>query len=311
MGGFAVPQQIFLSVDQTSNALLDGSVAGIMGLAFQSLASTKALPFWQALVNNNSWTSPEMSFWLTRFINDNNAQSEEPGGVLTLGGTNSSLFTGDIQFLNMPSDVTESFWLLQMSSITVQGNNVQIATGNEAMSAIDTGTTLIGGPSTDVQNIWAAVPGSSPLTGNMAGFYGFPCSTKVEISLSFGGNSWPINTADMNAGSAGTDGQCMGAIFDLSAGSSAGGGAGNPNWVVGDTFLKNVYTVFRSSPPSIGFAQLSNAAGGSGTPGSGTPQASGSSPLPTGRGATSFRTTSIRAISPPLLLALITSALML
>ena len=63
------------------------------------------------------------------------------------------------------------------------------------------------------------------------------CSTKVEISLSFGGNSWPINTADMNAGSAGTDGQCMGAIFDLSAGSSAGGGAGNPNWVVGDTFL--------------------------------------------------------------------------
>ena len=107
---------LVVSVDQTSNALLDGSVAGIMGLAFQSLASTKALPFWQALVNNNSWTSPEMSFWLTRFINDNNAQSEEPGGVLTLGGTNSSLFTGDIQFLNMPSDVTESFWLLQMSS---------------------------------------------------------------------------------------------------------------------------------------------------------------------------------------------------
>jgi cathepsin D len=91
-----------------------------MGLAFQSLASTKSLPFWQALTNNNMWSSPEMSFWLARFNNDTNAQAEEPGGVLTLGGTNSSLFTGDIQFVDMPSDVTQSFWLLQMSGMCGQ-----------------------------------------------------------------------------------------------------------------------------------------------------------------------------------------------
>ena len=41
----------------------------------------------------------------------------------------------------------------------------------------------------------------------------------------------------MNLGTSGTDGQCVGGIFDLNAGSSAGGGAGNPKWVVGDTFL--------------------------------------------------------------------------
>lgn len=314
MGGFTVSKQTFLNVQQTTNSLLGGSVAGIMGLAFQSLASTKALPFWQALVNNNMWTSPEMSFWLTRFLDDPTVQAEEPGGVLTLGGTNSSLFTGDIQFLNMPSDVTQSFWLLQMSSVTAQGNNVQIATGNSAMAAIDTGTTLIGGPSTDVRNIWAAVPGSSPLTDSMAGFYGFPCKTNVQISLSFGGNSWPISTADMNLGASGTDGQCVGGIFDLAAGSSAGGGGGNPNWVVGDTFLKNVYTVFRSNPPSIGFAQLSSAAGGStGTPGIGTAHVSGSNPLPTGStstGAANFRTISMGAI-PSSLLALIISVFML
>lgn len=50
---------------------------------------------------------------------------------------------------------------------------MQIASGNSAMSAIDTGTTLIGGPTTDVQNIWAQVPGSTAMGGNMAGFYGF------------------------------------------------------------------------------------------------------------------------------------------
>jgi cathepsin D len=54
--------------------------------------------------------------------------------------------------------------------MTVQGNNVKIATVN---AAIDTGTTLIGGPSADVKNIWAAVPNSQPMDGLMEGFYSF------------------------------------------------------------------------------------------------------------------------------------------
>jgi cathepsin D len=34
------------------------------------------------------------------------------------------------------------------------------------------------------------------------------------------------------------------------------GSSDGPGWVVGDTFLKNVYSVFRANPPSIGFAAL-------------------------------------------------------
>jgi hypothetical protein len=57
--------------------------------------------------------------------------------------------------------------------VTVQGNPIQISTGTPALAAIDTGTTLIGGPSRDVRNIWAGVPGSRALTGDLAGFYTF------------------------------------------------------------------------------------------------------------------------------------------
>ena len=56
---------------------------------------------------------------------------------------------------------------------------------------------------------------------------------------------------------------CAGGIFDLTAGSSIGSGGGNPSWVVGATFLKNVYSVFRYQPSAVGFAELSNTAGGS------------------------------------------------
>ena len=82
--------------------------------------------------------------------------------------------------------------------------------------------------------------------------------------MSFGGKSWPINSKDMNLGRVSSGSSiCAGGIFDLNAGSNIGEGGGNPTWVVGATFLKNVYSVFRSQPAAIGFAELSTSAGGS------------------------------------------------
>jgi cathepsin D len=113
-----------------------------------------------------------------------------------------------------------------------------------------------------VNAIWGAVSGAVPLTGNFSGFYSFPCATKLNIALSFGGPAWPISDSDLNIGTV-SSGQCLGAIFDITAGSSVKPSDGTPQWIVGDTFLKNVYAVFRSNPPAVGFAQLSSVAGGS------------------------------------------------
>ena len=108
-------------VDQITSGLIDGSLAGIMGLAFESISNTQATPFWQALLNNNQFQSPEMSFWITRFLNDASATDEEPGGVLTLGGTNTTLFTGDIDFQNFPSGTQASFWLQTVTGMSYFG----------------------------------------------------------------------------------------------------------------------------------------------------------------------------------------------
>lgn len=63
------------------------------------------------------------------------------------------------------------------------------------------------------------------------------CNTDLKVTLAFGGQSWPINPADMNLGTV-SSGQCLGGIFDLSGGTKVGSsGSGAPNWVVGDTFL--------------------------------------------------------------------------
>ncbi|KAH9484945.1 Aspartic protease [Psilocybe cubensis] len=206
-----------------------------------------------------------MSFWLQRDESQSQPQSDETqGGVLTLGGRNSSLFVGDIDFNDIPVN-TPTYWLQAVSAVTVNGQSIAI-TEATSLAAIDTGTTLLAGPPADVAAIWAAVPGSSPAGDKAPGFYFFPCTTDVSVSFSFGGQSWPIAVQDMIHGTVDPAGTlCVGSIYDLSQGTNQLPPPGSPNWIVGDTFLKNVYTIFRMTPPSVGFAQLSALAGGSDT----------------------------------------------
>ncbi|KAH7907299.1 aspartic peptidase domain-containing protein [Hygrophoropsis aurantiaca] len=291
LGGFTVPQQTLLAVTDTTSGLLYDGLSGIMGLGFEVLSAQNATPFWVALDNGGQLSSPVMSFYLERYVNQAEQIATAAGGVLTLGGTNTSLYSGNIEFINMPSGTTPSYWLQEVTALTVQGSSVSIPSGG-GLAAIDTGTTLIGAPSTVAASIWNAVPGSVALTGQYQGMYAFPCTTDVAVTISYGGTAWPISSEDMNLGSislststsSSATQMCVGGIFDV--GSSVGTGSGAPAWIVGDTFLKNVYSVFRADPPSVGFATLaSGAATSSGSSGSNPAQVSGGgSPLPTGSG---------------------------
>jgi cathepsin D len=53
-----------------------------------------------------------------------------------------------------------------------------------------------------------------------------------------------------NLGSAGSNGQCVGAL----AGQDLG--LGNSVWLLGDSFMKNVYTAFSFDQSAVGFATL-------------------------------------------------------
>ncbi|KAH7929296.1 acid protease, partial [Leucogyrophana mollusca] len=273
LGTLTVPKQTLLAATQPTPNLMQYGLSGIMGLAFMPISAMKAYPFWENLVNNEL-ANNVMSFYLERYVDQSTDISTAPGGTFILGGINSSLYTGEIEFLPVPQPTgpTPSYWMLEVSAMTVQGKSITVP--DNSLAAIDTGTTLIAAPSATVQSLWATVPGSQPLTGDYEGLYAFPCSTDVSVSISFGGTAWAINTKDMNLGSvdvtttgpmsgivdAASSGSqmCVGAIFDI--GSSVGSGPGAPSWVIGDTFLKNVYTVLQGGTPlHIGFAHLPSA----------------------------------------------------
>ncbi len=135
-----------------------------------------------------------------------------------------------------------------------KANNVlQSNASSDPLAAIDTGTTLVGGPSSIISAMYAQIPGSRPGTGQYENYYLYPCSTRVNVSLAFGGRSWPVSPDDFQLMQVSSS-LCLGAFFELNT------NGGTPDWIVGDTFLKNVYTVFRYEPPSVGFATLSEAA---------------------------------------------------
>lgn len=189
--------------------------------------------------------------------------------------------------------------------------------------AIDTGTSLIGAPTTAVDAIFAQIPGARPADDpNRKGYYyvsllitsftllieashltesiidnlQFPCDTTVRVAFTFNSIIWSIHPSDFNLGRVGVEGMCLGAFFSLEAGSTTVEGAESddgPAWIVGDTFLKNVYSIFRyDNPRAVGFARLSDVAKGMSNVTS-----------TSGVGSTVNQATALGVASPALLLA--------
>ena len=60
--------------------------------------------------------------------------------------------------------------------LTVNGNSVNLTSGSASYAAIDTGTTLVGGPNDAIAALYAQIPGSQALSGDNAGYYTYRTS---------------------------------------------------------------------------------------------------------------------------------------
>jgi len=120
-------------------------------------------------------------------------------------------------------------------------------------AVIDTGTTLIGGPSAAVASVYAQIANAEAVTvDGETGYYSYPCEQTVDVAFTFGGVSYSIPSANFNAGTLSSDDTttCLGALFVVDSSSSY-------TWIVGDAFLNGVYSAFRfSGTPAVGFATL-------------------------------------------------------
>ncbi|RSH83433.1 uncharacterized protein EHS24_007117 [Apiotrichum porosum] len=252
MAGFAVASQTFAQVTSMTSGLISSSVSGIMGLSWEALSYSKATPWWETLAASSQWDSKLFAFYLKRWRDVSGAtSSESDGGTANFGALDSSLYSGDVTYVTLASN--PEYWEIPMSSVAVGSTSIDL--GSSTQVAIDTGTTLIGGPSSIVASIYAAIPNSRQMTGSYSSYYEYPCNQSVTVSLTFGGYTIDVGDADFNLGKYSTGDYCTGAVFVQTLSSSS-----PVQWIVGATALKNTYTVFRYSPAAVGFAALASSA---------------------------------------------------
>ncbi|KAJ7051776.1 aspartic peptidase domain-containing protein [Mycena amicta] len=193
--------------------------------------------------NTANLDSAQFAFWLSRPSSSVPSNKVEPGGILTFGGANTSLYSGDIEFLDCQW-IDQGSWALNGSPISINSSTNR--------GIFMTGWGVINGPLVEVAEIWERVPGSSEYKN---GFYQFPCATAVNVTVGFGGKTWRIDPVDMSLGPV-TPGSasCIGAISVLDSRLSE-------YWIFGQPFLFNVYSVYSEIPAAVGFASLFSANG--------------------------------------------------
>lgn len=234
VAGVQAQGQIFSAVTNISSLLADDPIDGILGLAFPSISQLGHAPFFQTATQQQD-IYPSFGFYLA----SNNYSA------LSLGGPDRTFFTGPIEthYVSSPT----GFWQIGNAYINVNGNRHVV--GN-FQTVIDSGTTIMFGPPKDVTKVYSHVPGSRLLDGKN-GLYEFPCNSVPDVAFSWGGEDWTITPENFNLGRTATgSSMCVGALGQMDL------GLGDNVWLLGDSFMKNVYTDFNIATKTVGFARL-------------------------------------------------------
>ncbi|GAA6051893.1 hypothetical protein JCM3770_006561 [Rhodotorula araucariae] len=253
IGNYTQPNQVFAACDTLEN-IVDGTISGILGLGWAALASSGEVPLVESLWRNGTLPEGVIGFAFETHTFTTTSASTAPGGTLTIGGVDTSAYTGAVNWINIVQPM--SYWAIPLQDMTIGGQSLGLS--DDAV-VIDTGTTLIGMPQAAANAVYAKIPNSQSIRlSGESGYYAFPCTQTVKVSMKFGGVDYAIDPDQFNAGAVDSRGSlCLGAVFALETGSKS-----SISIIVGDAFLTGVYSAYRfSDPPAVGFA--SRGSGGS------------------------------------------------
>ncbi|XP_001964250.3 lysosomal aspartic protease [Drosophila ananassae] len=230
VAGLSSTNQIFGEVTTESGSNFQSAYFdGILGMAFPSLAADLVTPFFQNLISNGEVEQPVFSFYLR-----DNGSIVNYGGELILGGSDPSLYSGELTYVPVSYP---QYWQFYTDAILL--GNTLISMGDVAIA--DTGTSLLVAPQTEYETI------SSLFGVDSEGL--FACGTI---------NMWPNLNFKIN-----------GVFFEVSPEyyiiqddfycSLAIQSSNQQFWILGDVFLGRYYTEFDVGNQRLGFAPVNSA----------------------------------------------------
>ncbi|XP_062282625.1 pepsin A-like [Scomber scombrus] len=229
VGGISVANQVFGLSRTEAQFMAYMKADGILGLAFQSLASDNVVPVFDNMVSQGLLSQPMFSVHLSG--------NSEQGSEVVFGGIDPSHFTGQITWIPLTS---ATYWQIKMDSVTINGQTVACSGGCQAI--IDTGTSLIVGPTSDISNMNSWVGAST----NQYGEATVNCQniqTMPEVTFTLNGHAFTVPASAY--------------VSQSSYGCRTGFGQGGSQqlWILGDVFIREYYAVFDTQNQMVGLAQ--------------------------------------------------------
>ncbi|KAG2075286.1 acid protease [Suillus decipiens] len=248
LGTYRVQNQVFLNVDKTYEQATDG----ILGLGFISLSMIEkkikkksARPIMANIVEQNPSTPNFMALALERTSDNENTS----GGTITIGEYDPR-FKDVSKTPKYPLAPSKSArWTIALSGMQVNGHDVTLksvvkgAKKGTAISLIDSGTSLANIPSDAVDAIYGAISGSVHIQTSGQDFWVVPCLGQANLSFSFGFDYLPINPLELTRPAIFTDGNTQYTVC-TSAFRPQLSRTDSMDFLLGDVFMRNVYSVF-------------------------------------------------------------------
>lgn len=247
-----------------------GKFGGILGMAFDSISVDDLPTFFSDLVKQGVVDEPVFAFSL--------GKKDGQVGELTIGGIDSTKYTGDLFYQPLSS---ETYWEIPLGGIKINGASQTTVT----KAILDTGTSLLAGPTADVKAIAKKV-GAKPFFLNPNEFT-VDCSqvsSMPDIEIEIGGKTFTLTAEQyvLNVQNV----ECLlgmtgmyphvvlfcpicgfsslvhrhfkrffGGEFSLIVPAGIDIPSGNgPLWILGDVFIRNYYTVFDWGNQRVGIA---------------------------------------------------------
>ncbi|XP_076015422.1 pepsin A-like [Genypterus blacodes] len=229
VGGISVPNQEFGMSRTEAPFLAHMQADGILGLAFQSIASANVLPVFDNMIQQNLVSQSLFSVYLS--------SNSQQGSEVLFGEIDASHYTGAITWIPLTS---ATYWQIKMDSVTINGQTVACAGGCQAI--IDTGTSLIVGPTNDINNMNSWVGASANQYGqttvNCQNIQNMP-----EVTFTLNGHAFTVPASAYVS-------QYYGSCH-----TGFGQGGSSQLWILGDVFIREYYAIFNTQDQHIGLAK--------------------------------------------------------
>eukprot|EP00746_Dinoflagellata_sp_MGD_P001264 gnl/MRDRNA2_/MRDRNA2_102376_c0_seq1.p1 gnl/MRDRNA2_/MRDRNA2_102376_c0~~gnl/MRDRNA2_/MRDRNA2_102376_c0_seq1.p1 ORF type:complete len:665 (-),score=169.14 gnl/MRDRNA2_/MRDRNA2_102376_c0_seq1:91-2085(-) len=211
------------ATDESAEPFSEVPFDGIMGMGFNDLSMGKGFNIVDDLNDSGQLPGGQFSFYLT----------DDSSSEITFGGYKPESLASDIVWAPV---TIQSYWQVKVEDITFNNKPTSLCDGS-CQVAVDTGTSMLAGPSDLVDKLSSKIGASSDCS-NFA--------TLPKLGFKIGNKVLNLDPEDyMDKG----HGSCDFSLMALDVPPPKG-----PLFIFGDPFLRRFVTIYDKNGPSVGFA---------------------------------------------------------